>query len=55
MGFQKGSSSQYPQRGLIRTDPPLWVGGYYRRSLLLAREDRHSDRPLDTFLAVLAT
>ena len=22
-------SSQYPQRGLIQTDPPLWVGSYY--------------------------
>jgi hypothetical protein len=35
-------SSQHPQRGLIQTDPPLWVGSYYRRSLLLTREDRHS-------------
>jgi hypothetical protein len=35
-------SSQYPQRGLIQTDPPLWVGSYYRRSLLQTREDRHS-------------
>jgi hypothetical protein len=34
-------SSQHPQRGLIQTDPPLWVGSYYRRSLLLIREDRH--------------
>ncbi len=34
-------SSQHPQRGLIQTDPPLWVGSYYRRSLLLTREDRH--------------
>src|ERR1700737_5468500 len=22
-------SSQHPQRGLIQTDPPLWVGSYY--------------------------
>nr|BBX78041.1 hypothetical protein MFLOJ_18280 [Mycobacterium florentinum] len=34
-------SSQHPQRGLIQTDPPLWVGSYYRRSLLSTREDRH--------------
>jgi hypothetical protein len=26
---QSSCSSQYPQRGLIQTDPPLWVGSYY--------------------------
>jgi hypothetical protein len=26
---ESSRSSQYPQRGLIQTDPPLWVGSYY--------------------------
>lgn len=41
-------SSQHPQRGLIQTDPPLWVGSYYRRSLLRARDGRRNDSPQPT-------
>lgn len=48
--FTACRSSQHPQRGLIQTDPPLWVGSYYRRSLLRAREDRHRDAPRPKFL-----